>query len=87
MFRKTLIALALLSPVAAPVTALADDAVAPEVQERIVAMLADMQCQMDVDDIEAEDGGGYELDDVFCADGQYDITLDADMQVSGKRKE
>ncbi len=87
MFRKTLIALALTAPVATPVTALADEHIAPDVQERIVAMLADMQCQMDVDDIEAEDGGGYELDDVFCADGQYDIKLDADMQVTERRKE
>ncbi len=84
MFRKTLFALCLMAPAAA----FADDhEVTPEIQEQITAMLADMQCEMDVDDIDAEDGGGYELDDVFCADGQYDIELDADMQVTEKRKE
>lgn len=53
---------------------------------KIEAMLAQMQCQMDPDDIE-RDGTGYELDDVFCADGQYDIDLDAELQVVGKKKE
>lgn len=27
------------------------------------------------------------LDDVFCADGQYDIKLDANLAVTEKRKE
>ena len=38
----------------------------------IVQALADMQCQMDTADIDADDDG-YDLDDVFCADGQYDM--------------
>ena len=54
--------------------------------EKIMAMLAEMQCEMDPDDIEVEDGG-YELDDVFCHDGQYDIELDTELNVVGKRKE
>ncbi|MCR8550145.1 PepSY domain-containing protein [Salipiger sp. P9] len=53
---------------------------------KILAMLAEMQCEMDPDDIEMEDGG-YELDDVYCADGQYDIDLDAALNVTNKRKE
>ncbi|KMK65542.1 PepSY domain-containing protein [Puniceibacterium sp. IMCC21224] len=83
MFRKSLTALVLIAPVA---VFAADDAVSAEVQEQIVSMLADMQCEMDVDDIEADDGG-YELDDVYCADGQYDINLDGDLKVTNKRKE
>lgn len=61
-------------------------AVSDEVKEKVVAMLAEMSCEMDTDDIEKEDDG-YELDDVYCADGQYDITVDADLNVTGKRKE
>lgn len=61
-------------------------AVTDDVKEKITAMLAEMSCEMDTDDIEKEDDG-YELDDVYCADGQYDITVDADLKVTGKRKE
>ena len=45
-----------------------------------------MTCEIDEDNIELEDGA-YDLDDVICADGQYDIMLDADFNVTGKRKE
>ncbi len=83
MLRKTLFSLLLIAPTALFAQ---DGAVPAETQEQIVAMLAEMQCEMDVADIEA-DGDGYELDDVFCADGQYDIDLDADLQVTNKRKE
>ena len=67
-----------------PATA-SDDPTAEEI-ERINALLAEMQCEMDDDDIEKEDGG-FELDDVLCVDGQYDIELDADFNVVEKRAE
>ncbi|TCP38902.1 PepSY domain-containing protein [Rhodovulum marinum] len=83
---KRLLVLAAL--VAAPGLATAQDAeISPEVVERITALLAEMQCEMDPGNIEAEDGGGYELDDVFCIDGQYDIDLNADFEVTNRRKE
>ncbi|MEM1383509.1 MAG: PepSY domain-containing protein [Pseudomonadota bacterium] len=63
----------------------ADDVTEEEVG-KIMAVLQDLQCEMDEDDIEKEDDG-YELDDVFCSDGQYDIDLDADFAVVEKRKE
>jgi hypothetical protein len=79
-------------PVAVLVLALAlppaanaqDDEVASESVEQINAMLSEMQVHPS--DIEADDGG-YELDDVMCADGQYDIDLDSEMDVTNKRKE
>lgn len=49
-------------------------------------MLAEMKCEMDEADIEKEDDG-YELDDVFCADGQFDIDLDENFEVTNKRAE
>lgn len=55
-------------------------------QKAIVDMLATMKCEVDVANIEAS-GAGYELDDVFCADGQYDMDLNADLTVAEKRKE
>ncbi|MEM8951993.1 MAG: PepSY domain-containing protein [Pseudomonadota bacterium] len=53
----------------------------------IEAMLTDMECQMDPDDIEVEDDG-YELDDVICKGGnQFDIKLDADLNEVSRRAE
>lgn len=55
--------------------------------DKIEALLASMECQMDSDDIEVEDDG-YELDDVICKGGdQFDITLDKDLNETGRRAE
>jgi hypothetical protein len=83
---KHALALACALGLAAP--ALADDD-RPDAAtvEKIVALLAEMECQMDPDDIEMEDGG-YELDDVICKGGnQFDIELDADLNEIGRRAE
>lgn len=64
----------------------ASDAPTAEEIDRINALLAEMQCEMDDDDIEKE-GDGFELDDVLCVDGQYDIELDANFAVIEKRAE
>ena len=79
-------ALVLAAAFAAP--AFADShAVSQETVDKIMAMLAEMKCQMAPDDIEMEDGG-YELDDVICEGGnQFDIELDADLQEVGRRAE
>ncbi|PTE21489.1 PepSY domain-containing protein [Cereibacter changlensis] len=79
--KKLAVVLAL---VAAP--AFADEVTDPAVIEQINTLLSGMQCEVDPSNIETDDGG-YELDDVFCADGQYDIDLDAEMNVTEKRKE
>jgi len=55
-------------------------------QKAIQDMLKTMQCEVDPANIEAA-GDGFELDDVFCADGQYDMDLNADLSVADKRKE
>ncbi|ADZ69455.1 hypothetical protein [Polymorphum gilvum] len=65
--------------------AFADDPT-PEAVEKINALLASMNCEIDEDDIEMEDGG-YDLDDVQCADGQYDMKLNANFEVTDRRKE
>ncbi|MEM7668920.1 MAG: PepSY domain-containing protein [Pseudomonadota bacterium] len=67
--------------------ALADQEPTQAEIDRINAMLTEMQCEMDDDDIEKEDDG-FELDDVICADGtQYDIDLNAAFEVLEKRAE
>jgi len=64
-----------------------DNGIDPETVAKIEAMLAEMECQMDPDDIEAEDDG-YELDDVICKGGnQFDIELDMDLNEVGRRAE
>ena len=45
-----------------------------------------MECTVEDDEIEAE-GSGYEADDVMCKDGQYDVYLDKDFNVTKKVKE
>ncbi|WP_417669616.1 PepSY domain-containing protein [Roseibium sp.] len=62
--------------------------VSAEVEAAIMAKLTEMECQMSPDDIEVEEDGGYELDDVICKGGkQFDIKLDADLNETGRRAE
>ena len=53
---------------------------------KVDEVLAAMQCEVDPNNIEVADGA-FDLDDVICADGQYDIKLDADYKVTEQRKE
>ncbi|WP_223252403.1 hypothetical protein [Paracoccus mutanolyticus] len=46
-----------------------------------------MTCEVDADNIDVEDDGSFDLDDVICADGQYDIKLNADFTEKERRKE
>ncbi len=80
-------ALALALGLAAP--ALADEHMVPdEAKEKIAAMLTDMRCEVDPDDNEMTDEGGYDLDDVICeGTGQFDIVLDADFKEVSRRAE
>lgn len=74
---------------AAALMLLAASAFAEATAEQIAAIdakLAEMQCEVDPDNIEMEDGG-FDLDDVICADGQYDIAMDADLNITEQRKE
>ena len=71
--------------IAAPV--FAEDGPDQETIEQIEAMLAEMECQMDTDDIEVEENG-YDLDDVICKGGsQFDIKLDKDLKEVSRREE
>lgn len=66
--------------------ALADEKPAPGQIAQIDEALKNMNCEVDPDNIEV-DGDTYDLDDVICADGQYDIKLDASFKVTERRKE
>ncbi len=83
---KYLILAALLAA-AGPALAQNDDGLPQETVDAIMAKLAEMKCQMDPDDIEAEDEG-FDLDDVICEGGQqYDILLDMDFNEIDRRAE
>lgn len=69
-----------------PFAALADDAATPEQIAKIDEVLAAKSCEVDPANIEVENGT-FDLDDVMCADGQYDIKLDASYAVTEERKE
>lgn len=79
---KPVLVAAALALLAAPVLA---EATAEQIAA-IDAKLAEMQCEVDPDNIEMEEDG-FDLDDVICADGQYDIAMDANLEVTEKRKE
>ena len=65
----------------------ADEAATPEQIAKIDEVLAAMTCEVDPDNIEVEDDGSFDLDDVLCADGQYDVKLNADFSEKERRKE
>jgi hypothetical protein len=85
---KYLMTLALAGLLAVPAFAAhEDDHPDAETIAKIEALLADMECQMDPDDIELDDGG-YDLDDVICKGGkQFDIKLNANFEVIEQREE
>ncbi len=68
-----------------PFAALADEATSEQIA-RIDEVLAAKKCEVDPANVEVEDGG-FDLDDVMCADGQYDIKLDTNYAVTNERKE
>lgn len=80
-------AIAAMLAVSAAGTAWAEEEATDEQVEKIMAFMDEIGCEMDPDDIEVEDEGGFDLDDVQCPDGQYDIALDAEYQETGRRKE
>ncbi|MEM7529756.1 MAG: PepSY domain-containing protein [Pseudomonadota bacterium] len=65
---------------------LAEEKPSQEAIDQIMAVLLAEECQMDDADIEV-DGDGYELDDVFCSDGQYDMEMNASFEIVNRRKE
>ncbi|HRO12468.1 PepSY domain-containing protein [Amaricoccus sp.] len=81
--RKLIIAAAALAFV--PFAALAEGP-SEEQMAKIDEVLAAKSCEVDPANVEVEDGA-FDLDDVMCADGQYDIKLDASYAVTEERKE
>jgi hypothetical protein len=57
-----------------------------EQMARIDETLAAMRCEVDPAEVDVDEGV-FDLDDVICADGQYDIKLDANYAVIEQRKE
>jgi hypothetical protein len=69
-----------------PFAALAEDGPTDAQMAEIDKVLAEKQCEVDPANVEVEDGA-FDLDDVMCASGQYDIKLDASYAVTEERKE
>ena len=83
---KLMLAAMALAGAVAGMPALADDKATPEQLTQIDAALAAMNCEVDHDNVEVE-AGVFDLDDVICADGQYDVKLDSAYTVVDRRKE
>jgi hypothetical protein len=69
-----------------PFAALAEDGPSDAQMAEIDKVLAEQQCEVDPANVEVEDGA-FDLVDVMCASGQYDIKLDASYAVTEERKE
>ncbi len=54
---------------------------------RITALLAEMDCTMETSGIQAIPAGGYVLDGVECADGRFDLELDAELNVTARHED
>ncbi len=83
--KKILIA-AMLAGFALPALADDDKATAEQIAKIDEALTA-VSCEVDPDNIEVEDDGSFDLDDVICADGQYDVKLNPDFTEKERRKE
>lgn len=66
--------------------ALANGELTGQEVSRINAVLAQMKCRVAPDAVTKQDDQ-YVLSDVFCADGQFDIRLDANFKLIAKRAE
>lgn len=82
---KRILAAACMTAFALP--ALAETEATAEQIAAIDAALMAITCEVDSANIEVEEDGGFDLDDVICADGQYDIVLNADYTEKERRKE
>ena len=70
----------------APFVALAQGGPTDEQMTRIDAVLEARSCEVGPANVEVK-ADGFDLDDVMCASGQYDIRLDASFAVTEERKE
>jgi hypothetical protein len=69
-----------------PLAAAAQEGPTDEQMARIDEVLKARSCEVDPANVEVGDDG-FDLDDVMCASGQYDIELDASFAVTEERKE
>ncbi len=69
-----------------PFAALAEQGPSEAQMAKIDAVLTAKSCEVDPANVEVGEGG-FDLDDVMCASGQYDMKLDADYTVREERKE
>lgn len=84
---KKLLLAAMIAGFAMPALADDQDKATPEQIAKIDEALAAVSCEVDPDNIEVEEDGSFDLDDVICADGQYDVKLNADFTEKERRKE
>ncbi|MBP7243360.1 PepSY domain-containing protein [Amaricoccus sp.] len=72
----------------APFVAAAEDTMTATAEQmaQIDHTLSARSCEVDPVNVVVE-GGVFDLDDVMCADGQYDMKLDAGYNIIEERKE
>ena len=83
---KRILCVASIFPIASAGTVYAKSALTEQQIEGVQTAIKALGCTVEDSDITVK-GDGYKADDVECKDGQYDMTLDKDFKITGKKKE
>jgi len=83
---KRILCAASIFAIASAATVYAKSALTEQQIEGVQTAIKALGCTVEDSDITAK-GDGYKADDVECKDGQYDMTLDKDFKITGKKKE
>jgi len=83
---KRILCVASIFAIASAGTVYAKSALTEQQIEGVQTAVKALGCTVEDSDITAK-GDGYKADDVECKDGQYDMMLDKDFKITGKKKE
>ena len=83
---KRILCVASIFAIASAGTVYAKSARTEQQIEGVQTAIKALGCTVEDSDITAK-GDGYKADDVECKDGQYDMMLDKDFKITGKKKE
>ena len=83
---KRILCVASIFPIASAGMVYAKSALTEQQIEGVQTAVKALGCTVEDSDITVK-GDGYKADDVECKDGQYDMMLDKDFKITGKKKE
>lgn len=70
-----------------PTMALADGPASEAEIARVTEVLAGLGCTIGASGVEKDDDGDFEIDDAICADGKFEIELNADYTLDSMERD